>query len=153
MFRKSFRSAARRSQMAALVAAVTVFASAFAGAAQAQTSSQCSMFYSVERGDTLSRIARSFNVSVSNLVTWNNIQNPNRILAGQQLCVGRTVIVDDTSSNRTHVVQRGETLMRIARHYGVSWRVLADVNKLSNPNRIYAGQTLQIPDVTIQAAG
>lgn len=44
-----------------------------------------------------------------------------------------------------HVVQRGENLYRIALKYGTRWPVLAQVNNLSNPNHIYAGQRLCIP--------
>jgi LysM repeat protein len=46
---------------------------------------------------------------------------------------------------RTHIVQRGETLSRIALRYAVSWRTIASLNGLSNPNLIYVGQRLLIP--------
>jgi LysM repeat protein len=44
-----------------------------------------------------------------------------------------------------HVVQRGETLARIAGQYGISWRALAEANNLANPNQIRVGQRLEIP--------
>jgi uncharacterized protein YgiM (DUF1202 family) len=44
-----------------------------------------------------------------------------------------------------HVVQRGETLHQIAQRYGTTWPVLAQVNRLPNPDQIYAGQHLCIP--------
>lgn len=44
-----------------------------------------------------------------------------------------------------HVVQRGETLFRIAQQYGLSISELARVNSLSNPNSIEVGQRLLIP--------
>lgn len=46
---------------------------------------------------------------------------------------------------RTHVVRAGENLFRIALRYGVPLSRLAAVNGISNPARIYAGQTLVIP--------
>jgi LysM repeat protein len=46
---------------------------------------------------------------------------------------------------RTHIVLRGETLLRIALRYAVSWRTIASLNGLSNPNLIYVGQRLLIP--------
>jgi uncharacterized protein YgiM (DUF1202 family) len=46
----------------------------------------------------------------------------------------------------THTVQRGETLARIARTYGTTWTNLAQGNCLINPNFIYAGQVLRIPN-------
>lgn len=44
-----------------------------------------------------------------------------------------------------HTVQRGETMFRIARQYGISAWDLALGNCISNPNRIYAGQRLRVP--------
>jgi hypothetical protein len=46
---------------------------------------------------------------------------------------------------RTHVVQRGETLFRIALRYGVDMYTLARVNGIVNLNLIFAGQVLVIP--------
>jgi len=33
-------------------------------------------YYTIKRGDTLWRISRRYGVSVQNIVSWNNIQNP-----------------------------------------------------------------------------
>jgi LysM repeat protein len=46
---------------------------------------------------------------------------------------------------RTYIVQRGDTLTRIALRYGTSWRVLANLNGLTNPNLLYVGQKLRVP--------
>ena len=43
--------------------------------------------YVVQNGDTLAAIAKKYNVTVEQLVKWNNIQNPNIITVGQQLKV------------------------------------------------------------------
>ncbi|MFM0231072.1 peptidoglycan DD-metalloendopeptidase family protein [Paraburkholderia sediminicola] len=44
-------------------------------------------FYRVERGDTLSKIARSNRQPVQNIVRWNNLTNPDSIEVGQVLRV------------------------------------------------------------------
>jgi LysM repeat protein len=44
-----------------------------------------------------------------------------------------------------HQVKAGETLASIGRIYGVSWTAIAQANNLSNPNRIFIGQSLCIP--------
>lgn len=44
-------------------------------------------FYRVERGDTVSKIARSNRQSVQNIVRWNNLSNPDSIDVGQVLRV------------------------------------------------------------------
>ena len=41
-----------------------------------------------------------------------------------------------------HTVARGEYLSMIARMYNTDWRTLAEINNLTDPSRIYAGQKL-----------
>lgn len=48
---------------------------------------QCDATYRVKRGDSLSEIAKHYRVSVHELAKANNIRNPNRIYAGQVLCI------------------------------------------------------------------
>ena len=43
--------------------------------------------YQVQAGDTPNVIARKFNVTPEQLMKWNNIQDPNLLLVGQQLKV------------------------------------------------------------------
>ncbi|HEV3105186.1 MAG TPA: peptidoglycan DD-metalloendopeptidase family protein [Trinickia sp.] len=44
-------------------------------------------YYRVERGDTLTKIARSHGQSVQSIVRWNNLSNPDAIEVGQTLRV------------------------------------------------------------------
>nr|WP_129561632.1 MULTISPECIES: peptidoglycan DD-metalloendopeptidase family protein [Paraburkholderia] len=67
----------RRFACAALVALLAACGSAPVGPG----------FYRVERGDTVSKIARSNRQSVSNIVRWNNLPNPDSIEVGQVLRV------------------------------------------------------------------
>ena len=45
----------------------------------------------------------------------------------------------------TYVVQPGDTLSGIAARYGTTYQTLAALNGITNPNLIYAGQTIRIP--------
>jgi len=59
--------------------------------------------------------------------------------------------VADTEPTRTgvnHVVERGQTLWRIARAYGVDPEELARLNGIDDPTRIETGQVLFIPGAT-----
>ncbi|MGI6193553.1 MAG: LysM peptidoglycan-binding domain-containing protein [Christensenellales bacterium] len=46
------------------------------------------MQYTIQKGDTLSKIAKKFNTTVETLAAQNNIKNPNKIYAGDALIVG-----------------------------------------------------------------
>ncbi|RKE34943.1 murein DD-endopeptidase MepM/ murein hydrolase activator NlpD [Paraburkholderia sp. BL23I1N1] len=54
-------------------------------------------FYRVERGDTLSKIARSNRQSMQSIVRWNNLTNPDSIEVGQVLRVAPPGNVASTS--------------------------------------------------------
>ena len=111
--------------------------------------------YVVQPGDTLSSIARSFNTTVSAIVSANNITNPNLIYAGQTLIIptgggGEPPPPPPSpqpppSGDCTYVVQQGDTLSRIAVGYNTTVANLAALNGISNPNLIYAGQVLKVP--------
>ena len=86
--------------------------------------------YTVQRGDTLASIARQFNTTYPALAEANNIVNPNLIYVGQLLIIPDGNAPAPTSvpsvptsvptqppsgGTITHVVQRGDTISRIAR--------------------------------------
>lgn len=58
-----------------------------------------------------------------------------------------------TYSMGYHIVKPGETLSQIARYYGVTVSALMSANGLTNPNYIYVGQQLYIPDSSGAPAG
>jgi LysM repeat protein len=111
-------------------------------------SMQCSgQYYRVKHGESLSEIARRYSVTVEALAQVNNIRNPSVIYAGQRLCIPQAAYYKQTGCTRYHLVRRGDTLSEIARHYGVYYQTLAQANGISNPNVIYIGQRICIPNI------
>ena len=115
--------------------------------------SSASGYYTVQSGDTLSGIANQFATTVQNIAQLNDISNPNRIYVGQRLLVKQpssstTTNTPSTNTGSTvassYTVQSGENLSEIAAKFGTNWQTLAQLNNLSNPNRIYVGQVLRI---------
>jgi LysM repeat protein len=50
-----------------------------------------------------------------------------------------------SAGDSSYVIQRGDTLAKIATRYGVTVKQLTDLNGIKNPNMIVPGQTLKIP--------
>ena len=71
-----------------------------------------------------------------------------RWLAGLGVLVALALFVNASSgaAGVEHVVQPGDTLSALALQYGVTVEELAEINYISNPNLIYVGATLRIPD-------
>lgn len=100
--------------------------------------------YTVKRGDTLTKIARAYNVSVQELVEENNILNPNLIYPGEIIQIGSRNYDRYDTLHTIYRVRRGDTLSQIAREYNTTVADLADINDIQNVNRIYVGEVLRI---------
>lgn len=99
--------------------------------------------YTVKKGDTLSEIAKEYGTTVDKIATLNNISNTNLIYVGQYLVVPTTSNAN-VSTATTYTVKNGDTLSGIANKFGTTYQKLAEINGISNPNKIYAGQVLKI---------
>lgn len=102
-----------------------------------------SITYTVKKGDTLSGIAKRYRVTVSQLVNINNIKNPNLIYVGQVLTIPTETNINDIG-HTLYKVRRGNTLYKIARMYNTSIAQIVRLNRIANPNLIYAGEILRI---------
>lgn len=105
-----------------------------------------SITYTVQRGNTLSQIARAYGVTVSHIVEMNNIQNPNLIYPGEKLRITESTNtnLNPVLQNNYYAVQRGDTLWGIARRYGITVQYLVNLNGIPNPNLIYPGQIIKV---------
>ena len=110
--------------------------------------SSSSVVYTVVRGDTLSEIAARYNTTVSKLVTDNNISNPNLIYPGQRIgiSVGTIPSLGNECGKILYTIKRGDTLSEIAARYDTTVNEIATLNNISNPNLIYAGNIIRVPN-------
>jgi membrane-bound lytic murein transglycosylase D len=107
-------------------------------------------YYKVRKGDSLSRIATKYHVSVSELKKWNGLTS-NKINAGQTLKLYSSgssgALVESTSppagNVSYHKIKSGETIGGIAEMYKVSASSIREWNNISG-NKIIAGTTLKI---------
>ncbi len=103
----------------------------------------------VQPGDNLFRIALRYGISYYALAAANGIYNPNFIYVGMVLQVPCAypppVSYPPTSNCGYYIVRPGDTLFRLALHYGVSWQTLTILNHLYNANLIYVGMVLRVP--------
>lgn len=94
--------------------------------------------YTVQSGDTLSAIAAAHGLNTAALAAYNGITNYNLIYVGQQL----KFTGGATTTSRTYTVRGGDTLSSIAYQLGTTTGALASLNRITNVNVIYPGQTL-----------
>jgi murein DD-endopeptidase MepM/ murein hydrolase activator NlpD len=98
--------------------------------------------YAVEKGDTLSKIARNFGVSVQTLIQSNPEAKTKALQIGQELVVLPV-------SGTLYTVKDGETAGSIADAYEVEVSDLAEWNQGVDLESIRPGGTLVIPGASI----
>lgn len=129
------------------------------------------VYYRVKVGDTLFSLGRLYGVDAYFIADVNGLSNPNRIFAGQVLFIPSSGAgysyggapyshyyptgqyyegsyyypSYSHSGSDYYVVRRGDTLASIGRRYGLSPFYIANINNIPNPNLIYSGQVLHIP--------
>ena len=118
-------------------------------------------YYTIKKGDTLSRIARSQGVRLSELLKANNMSMSSISRPGQRLSIpdGSSTFSPSQTEDilvpkvvplgaSSHIVQKGENLSRISSIYGVSVGQIMEWNGLSNPSLIRAGQSIIVSQGT-----
>ena len=111
----------------------------------------------VSTGDTLYSIGRRYNVSIVELMELNGLADSN-LTVGQRLKVPGGAKQNGVPSNQslvathvqarssgTYTVRPGESFQNIAKKHGVSSSQLADVNGITDPGSIRAGEVLILP--------
>lgn len=119
--------------------------------------------YVVQKGDSLSKIAKRHGLRSRDLAEINQISDPNKIRIGQKLILppnasavpeapsAPAVSAPEPSSSAivvggTYTIQKGDSLSRIAKRYGVTAKDLAAANGIANPNKIRIGQKIKVPE-------
>ena len=95
--------------------------------------------YTVLRGDTTISIAGKFGVTLSALEDRNELERGETIYAGDKLSIPGAGM-----SGEFYVVRPGDTLFYISRRTGVPIRTLVGINRIKDPDLIYAGEHLKL---------
>ncbi|MBO1517537.1 LysM peptidoglycan-binding domain-containing protein [Psychrobacter halodurans] len=129
--------------------------------------------YKVKSGDTLTGVARRYNIGLSDLAAANNLKTNSNLILGRTITIpasGSPVVsrASSQSSNATsntststvssgkklgntenYKVKSGDGLIALAREFGVSVEDLAATNDLATNAQLQRGQTLKVPKATV----
>lgn len=131
--------------------------------------------YKVQSGDTLTGVAARYGVSVSELAAANNMATNANLILGKTITIpakGNTSTAASKSSStaapskststtasssagtklsntESYKVQSGDSLIGLAKKFGVSVDDLAKTNDLASNAQLQRGQTLQVPKLTV----
>ncbi|MCA6114016.1 peptidoglycan DD-metalloendopeptidase family protein [Bradyrhizobium sp. WSM 1738] len=121
----------------------------------------------VGTSDTLDVLAKRYNVSAAAILQANGYKGPRTLSPGQQLIIPRQTaaapapapapaaskpVAVGAAAPSVHVVNRGDTLMSIARRNQVSVAELAKANNLDQSAKLSLGMKLTVPGSKSAAA-
>jgi peptidoglycan DL-endopeptidase LytF len=139
--------------------AVTIPFEAFVGPASQDMAEAvpAAVAITVSSGDTLWDMARERGFSIPAILVANPGLDPLRLRVGQEIILpspevaaapAATPLVVETNGKRTiqtYVTTFGDTLWTLSKRFGTTVERLAEVNGLSDPASLQAGQPLRIP--------
>jgi murein DD-endopeptidase MepM/ murein hydrolase activator NlpD len=107
----------------------------------------------VGTSDTLDTLSRRYNVSPAAILQANGYKGPRALSPGQQLIIPRPTTAaaaapaskPTTATPSVHVVNRGDTVLSIARRNHVSIAELAKANNLDRSAKLKLGMKLTVP--------
>jgi LysM repeat protein len=112
--------------------------------------------HTVDSGDTLSEIADEYDVSLHTLFALNGLGPDSVLYPGDVLLLSgdeeadteadAAPSEDESPAARTHTVRPGDSLGRIAAHYGVPLETVFELNGLDRSSVIYPGDVLLLSD-------
>ncbi len=99
-------------------------------------------FHEVQKGETLYSISKKYEVSIENIILWNQIIN-NELSIGQQLVVKapKNEKANVEVKGLQHKVEQGDTLYSISKKHNVPLERIVELNHIEN-NAISIGQLL-----------
>jgi len=116
--------------------------------------------YVVAKGDNLSAIAARFKVTGEAIMRANGMTDPDKLAAGQTIVIpGVDQALPEAgassepagsgpapaaSAPETYAVKSGDTLKAIAIRFGVNSKTLMEINGMTDPDKLAAGQTLRL---------
>ena len=136
-------------------------------AVRAPAQAQAGTTIIVGTSDTLEGLSRRYNVSSAAILQANGYKGPRALSPGQQLIIPRQTTAAAApapalaapaskpaaaAAPTVHVVNRGDTLLSIARRNNVTAADLSRANGLDSSSKLKLGQKLTVPGVKTAAA-
>ncbi|MGN1352749.1 MAG: LysM peptidoglycan-binding domain-containing protein [Bacilli bacterium] len=104
--------------------------------------------YTVKAGDSLYKIANTYNTTVNAIMNVNNLTS-NALQVGQVLKIPTTTSQEETTNYINYTVKSGDSLYKIANTYNTTVDAIKKLNNLTS-NNLQINQVLKIPTTSQQ---
>jgi len=102
-------------------------------------------YYSIVKGDVLSRIAKRFGLKIKEIVRLNTLKNKSSLRIGQKLKIPFEQQMIDSLSSASYKVQEGDTLLSIAKRFKLLSKDIVQFNHMKDATTLRVGKVLKLP--------
>ena len=104
------------------------------------------MNYIVKPSDNLISIAEKFGVKLEELIKENSLDYIYKLIPGLELVIPKNKENNnDNSIFIYYIVEKGDNLYQIGKRYGISPKILADINGIDVNSEIYPNSQIMVP--------
>ena len=107
-----------------------------------------SFSYTIKSGDTLYKLAITYNTTVEAIMAINPGINPNNLQVGQRICIPGSATPSPPTcptGSFSYTIKAGDTLYLLAIRYNTTVEAIMAINPGINPNNLQIGQRICIP--------
>ena len=101
--------------------------------------------YKVHKGDVLSKIAQMFGLKTKELMKMNKLSKKDTLHIGQVLKIPLSKEKTDAIIKGEYKIKKYDSLIGIAKYFGITPKALADANHIKKSADIYPGRVLDLP--------
>ena len=129
--------------------------------------------YKIQSGDTLTGVAKRYNIGISDLAAANSLSTTSNLILGRSITIPASGSASSGSSSKSsansstsssnasnstgkklgntenYKVQSGDGLIALARRFGISVEDLAATNSIATNAQLQRGQTIKVPKATV----
>ena len=102
-------------------------------------------YYTIQAGDSLSRIAAKYRIKTNALMSLNKLSKKDMIRVGKKLIIPGSQERIDTIAKAEYKVKSGDNFKLIAKDFNITSESLIKYNKLKKSSPLKVGQKLRLP--------
>jgi LysM repeat protein len=102
-------------------------------------------YYTVVKGDSLSKIAKKLGTKISQLKKLNGLKNSTTLQIGQKIKTPFEQRAVDALVRTEYTVQEGDTLLSIAKMFKLPAKDIVTLNHITNATTVQEGKVLKLP--------
>ena len=101
--------------------------------------------YEVKKGNSVTRIAKRFGIDKKEIYRLNDINEKTLLRVGKKIKLPLSQERIDAIDSGVYTIKQGDTLIAIAKKFGLDPKALAKFNRIKNSTQIRAGDRIKLP--------